>query len=89
MTPEQMKDFLDDFALMSERHRIEVVSHCGRLAYIPIRADFAGYEAFATKPFGGGELWAEGSCKGTDYVVSVDPARISNHERLKLSARNK
>ncbi|ANT61818.1 hypothetical protein AYJ57_15225 [Salipiger sp. CCB-MM3] len=89
MSPEKMKDFLDDFALLPERHRIEVVFHCGRLAYIPMRDDFEGYEAFATKPFGGGELWAEGSCKGTDYVASVDPEKISNHERLKIISRNK
>ncbi|WP_353476822.1 hypothetical protein PVT71_28610 (plasmid) [Salipiger sp. H15] len=87
MSPEKMKAFLDEFALLSEKHGIEVTFHCGRLAYVPLSDWFEGYDAFATRPFGGGDLWAEGRCRGTDCVESVNPAKISQHERLMILGR--
>lgn len=87
MSPEEMKLFLDELAILTARHRIEITVVCRRLAFVPESEWFDGYAAFDTKPFGAGDYWAEGHCKGTSCVASVDPRKISNHARLKILAR--
>lgn len=84
MSPEKMKSFLDELAIITAKHKIEIIVACGRLGFVPQSESFGGYEAFDTKPFGGVDYWAEGHCNGTSCVVSVDPSKLSNHERLKI-----
>lgn len=84
MSPDQMKSFLDELAILSAKHKIEIIVACARLGFVPQGEWFDGYEAFDTKPFGGADYWAEGRCSGTDCVVSVDPSKLSNHEKLKI-----
>ena len=87
MSPENMKFFLDELAILSAKHKIEIIVKFGRLAYVPLSSWFEAYEAFDTEPFGGGQVWAEGRCPRTDCVTSVDPSKLSNHEILQISGR--